>query len=157
MPDLCLTTKQSKTELNNFIFVFLVKESSNPQICNKEVSEYCDMYALVLSWHDFVLIKSCNIKTRNLCTYCSSNSVTCKYFHISDCGPLLNPDNGVVNTAGGTKYLDEVTYSCNSGYDLVGQANRVCQASSSSEAVGIWSGTEPSCTKKSMQDRELQC
>ncbi|XP_064386933.1 E-selectin-like isoform X2 [Halichondria panicea] len=45
-----------------------------------------------------------------------------------DCGPLINPQNGTVNTSLGTTYTREAIYSCNSGYCLNGPERRTCNA-----------------------------
>ena len=58
-----------------------------------------------------------------------------------DCGALTNPDNGRVDTPQGTTFNQVATYSCNSGYELVGNITRACQAD------GMWSGSEPICGK----------
>ena len=58
-----------------------------------------------------------------------------------DCGALTNPDNGRVDTPQGTTFNQVATYSCNSGYGLVGNMTRTCQAD------GMWSGSEPICGK----------
>ena len=55
-----------------------------------------------------------------------------------DCGVLENPTNGEVITGGTTLGLS-VTYTCNSGYELVGDATRTC------ESNGLWSNSEPTC------------
>ena len=55
-----------------------------------------------------------------------------------DCGGLADPANGEVVTSG-TAFSSRATYSCNDGYNLVGDATRTCQAS------GSWSGTDPLC------------
>ena len=58
------------------------------------------------------------------------------------CGGLSNPSNGQVsitdNTVGG-----RATYTCNSGYDLVGIEIRFCQND------GSWSGDAPVCEQQS--------
>ena len=55
------------------------------------------------------------------------------------CGNLSDPENGIVE-------IDEsfslATYSCNSGYQLVGNTTRVCLSS------GEWSDSEPVCQCK---------
>lgn len=57
---------------------------------------------------------------------------------IVDCGPLKNPDNGLVTftytTVGST-----ALYSCSLGYNLVGDSVRTCLAS------GEWSSVAPQC------------
>ena len=55
-----------------------------------------------------------------------------------DCGNLTDPGNGQVNHTAGTSG-QTVTYSCNTGYNLVGDSTRTCQA------TGKWSGSAPTC------------
>ena len=55
-----------------------------------------------------------------------------------DCGTLTNPANGQVTTTG-TTFGQNATYSCNTGYNLVGSSTRTCQATES------WSGSVPTC------------
>ena len=57
---------------------------------------------------------------------------------VVDCGNLTDPLNGQVNTSG-TTFRQTATYSCNTGYNLVGDSTRTCQA------TGEWSGSAPSC------------
>ena len=59
-----------------------------------------------------------------------------------DCGTLPNPVNGQVNHTAGTTLGQTATYSCNAGYDLVGNSTRVC------ETTGVWSGSAPTCPSK---------
>ena len=56
-----------------------------------------------------------------------------------DCGTLPNPSNGSVSHTAGTTFGQTATYSCNTGYTLVGNDTRTCQAD------GMWSGSEPTC------------
>ena len=56
-----------------------------------------------------------------------------------DCGPLTDPANGIVNHTAGTTSEQTATYSCNTGYNLVGERTRTCQAE------GNWSGNAPTC------------
>ena len=56
-----------------------------------------------------------------------------------DCGNLTDPDNGSVTHTVGTAFRQTATYSCNTGYELVGDSNRTCQA------TGNWSGSAPTC------------
>ena len=63
------------------------------------------------------------------------------YIHIStvvDCNALPDPTNGQVSITG-TTFGETATYSCNTGYNLVGDNTRTCQAD------GMWSGSEPTC------------
>ena len=57
---------------------------------------------------------------------------------VADCGALSNPVNGQVTTSG-TTFGQTATYSCNTGYNLVGESTRTCQA------TGNWSGSAPMC------------
>ena len=56
-----------------------------------------------------------------------------------DCGTLTNPVNGQVSHPGGTTFGQTATYSCNTGYNLVGDSTRTCQA------TRVWSGSAPIC------------
>ena len=56
-----------------------------------------------------------------------------------DCGSLTDPDNGQVDHTAGTSLGQTATYSCNTGYNLVGDSTRTCQAE------GEWSGSAPTC------------
>ncbi len=61
------------------------------------------------------------------------------YIHAgTSCGVLSNPTDGTVSvparTVGST-----ATYSCNTGFNLVGDKTRVCRAG------GVWSGKTPDC------------
>ena len=58
---------------------------------------------------------------------------------IVDCGSLTDPDNGSVDHTAGTTVGQTATYSCNTGYNLVGDSTRTCQA------TGNWSGSAPTC------------
>ena len=61
---------------------------------------------------------------------------------VVDCGPLMDPLNGRVDTLGSTQYLEIANYSCNVGYELIGDVLRQCQGD------GEWSGEEPTCQSK---------
>ena len=65
-----------------------------------------------------------------------------------NCGTLNNPANGQVSYAGRTTFGQTVTYSCDTGYNLVGDSNRTCQA------TGVWSGSEPICQGKLLLNLE---
>ena len=58
-----------------------------------------------------------------------------------DCGNLTNPANGHVNQTTGTTFGQTAIYSCNTGYNLVGESTHTCQA------TGEWSGSEPTCER----------
>ena len=56
-----------------------------------------------------------------------------------DCGNLTDPANGQVDLTSGTTFGQTATYSCNTGYNLVGDSTHTCQA------TGNWSGSAPTC------------
>ena len=56
-----------------------------------------------------------------------------------DCGSLTDPANGRVDHTVGTTFRQTATYSCTTGYNLVEDSTRTCQA------TGIWSGSAPTC------------
>ena len=60
-------------------------------------------------------------------------------FIVVDCGTLTNPANGQVTHTGRTVFTQTATYSCDTGYHLVGDNNRTCQA------TAVWSGRAPTC------------
>ena len=56
-----------------------------------------------------------------------------------NCGTLTNPTNGQVSYTAGTIIRQTATYSCNRGYNLVGNRTHTCQA------TGLWSESAPTC------------
>ena len=60
---------------------------------------------------------------------------------VVDCRDLTAPANGRVDHPDGTTFGETATYSCNTGYNLVGNSTRMC------EAAGVWSGSEPACER----------
>ena len=50
-----------------------------------------------------------------------------------ECEVLSNPANGQVNIIDST-----ATYTCDSGYELIGDDTRTCED-------GVWTGEEPTC------------
>lgn len=62
-------------------------------------------------------------------------------FSAVPCGPLPSVKNAVSFASGGS-YGSIVTFVCNSGLDLIGQQNLICQAD------GTWSSPAPSCEGK---------
>ena len=56
-----------------------------------------------------------------------------------DCGSLPDPANGRVDHTAGTTFGQTAVYSCNIGYNLVGNNTRTCQA------TRVWSGSAPTC------------
>ena len=63
----------------------------------------------------------------------------CFFLAAVNCGNLTDPANGSVNHTAGTTLGQTATYSCNTGYNLVGNSTRTCQA------TGNWSGRAPTC------------
>ena len=60
---------------------------------------------------------------------------------VVDCGTLTNQANGQVSHTAGTTLGQTATYSCNTGYNLMGDSTRTCQA------TGEWSGSVPTCER----------
>ena len=58
---------------------------------------------------------------------------------VVDCGSLTDPAYGQVDLTSGTTFGETATYTCNTGYNLVGDSTRTCQA------TGEWSGSAPAC------------
>ena len=56
-----------------------------------------------------------------------------------DCGTLSNPTNGQVSRTAGTTFGQTANYTCDPGYNLVGDRTRTCQA------TGVWSESAPTC------------
>ena len=61
------------------------------------------------------------------------------FYIVVNCGTLTNPANGQVAHTAGTTFGRTATYSCDSGYNLVGESVRTCLA------TGVWSGSAPTC------------
>ena len=68
----------------------------------------------------------------------TSNIATFFFPTAVNCGTLSNPANGWVGHTA-TTFGRTATYSCNTGYNLVGGITRTCQA------TGVWSGSAPTC------------
>ena len=62
----------------------------------------------------------------------------CLYFIVVDCGPLTI-NNGAVDTSSGTTFMMIATYTCNTGYNFIGDMTRRCQANT------MWSLSAPTC------------
>ena len=56
-----------------------------------------------------------------------------------DCGNLTDPANGQASHTAGTTFGQTATYSCNTGYNLVGDSSSTCQD------TGNWSGSASTC------------
>ena len=77
----------------------------------------------------------------NRCILEPTNLYIYTFFHstVVDCRTLHTTTNGQVSHLNGTTFRQTATYSCNIGYNLVGDSTRRCQAD------GMWSGSEPTC------------
>ena len=67
---------------------------------------------------------------------------------VVDCGSLAAPANGSFTLTSGTTFGQTATYNCNTGYSLVGDSSRMCQA------TGNWSGSEPTCQSMYVTNRQ---
>ena len=56
-----------------------------------------------------------------------------------NCSTLTGPANGQVSYTAGTTFRQTATYSCDTGYNLVGDSTRICHD------TGVWSGSPPTC------------
>ena len=63
--------------------------------------------------------------------------------HTGYCDVPVAPANGGINSTGNVED-DTVTYFCNEGYKLSGDASRTCQPN------GQWSGIQPECNRTSI-------
>ncbi len=70
--------------------------------------------------------------------YCQLYYDLCLVCAVIECEQLEGIANGRVELTG-TTVGSRATYSCDSGYLLVGDVSRTCQSS------GTWSGNEPFC------------
>ena len=69
---------------------------------------------------------------------------------VVDCGNLTDPANGRV-TLTETTFGQTATYSCNTGYNLVGNSTRTCQA------TGEWSRSAPTCQGLLLNGSDFTC
>ena len=56
---------------------------------------------------------------------------------VVDCGPLGIPVNGQVDMSSGTTFMSTATYTCNTGYNLIGPISRTCGSD------GVWFPAAP--------------
>ena len=70
-----------------------------------------------------------------------------KFFPAAICSELSNPAFGTATLSGRT-ISSTATYTCNSGYNLVGTTTRTCEELNS--ATADWSGTAPICERMYM-------
>ena len=79
----------------------------------------------------------------------SIKSHSCSLSTVVDCGTLTNPASGQVSHTGRATFRQTATYSCDTGYNLVGDSNRTCQA------TGVWSASEPICQGRLLKELEF--
>ncbi|XP_078574829.1 uncharacterized protein LOC144861025 isoform X2 [Branchiostoma floridae x Branchiostoma japonicum] len=72
-----------------------------------------------------------------MCTHMLQLAVSLVDISGVQCPVLTAPENGAVN--GGNSYQDVVQFTCNHGYQLIGDSSRTCQAD------GTWTGADPTC------------
>ena len=69
-----------------------------------------------------------------------------------ECPPLLAITNGTISYSPDvTPDYDlgtNATYTCEAGFYLEGNEVRVCMDDDGMDAIGVWSGQEPSCVRK---------
>ena len=70
---------------------------------------------------------------------------------VVDCGNLTDPANARVTLNGTTTFGQTATYSCNTGYNLVGDSTRTCQA------TGEWSRSSPTCQGLLLNGSDFTC
>ena len=83
---------------------------------------------------------------------CVLRKQTNKFYTVIECPPLPTITNGTISYS-----LDvtpdhdlgtEATYTCEVGFYLEGNEARVCMDDDGMDAIGVWSGQEPSCVRK---------
>ena len=89
--------------------------------------------------HQLVNVRTnhCTMKT----TAQHTHSFIVYVYAVVDCGMLPSISNGEVSQLS-TTVGSVATYSCNNGFDLVGQSSRSCLASKR------WSGSPPTCQRE---------
>ena len=74
-----------------------------------------------------------------------NENVTNVLSFLVSCPSLSDPDNGMISCSlggdGVPSYEDTCTYTCNTGYELIGSPTRTCQSD------GSWSSSAPMCTR----------
>ena len=83
--------------------------------------------ALVIALHSYLLTN---------CTWLFNTA--------AQCPTLTSPMNGslLISGTGAGIYQETATYSCETGFNLVGMSERVCQSD------GTWSRSDPTCQSK---------
>ncbi|XP_052808049.1 adhesion G protein-coupled receptor L3-like, partial [Mya arenaria] len=72
----------------------------------------------------------------------TENTPNCQ---VKDCKALSSPENGRVNIPSGTTYHQNATYTCNNGYELIGDRVRQCIKSRRCRPDGSWERPQYNC------------
>ena len=83
---------------------------------------------------DLLVLVSKTFSCRSPITYLIS--LTMK---VVNCGHLINPDHGQVDTSSGTTFGSTAIYTCDTGYSLSGSQTSTCGAD------GMWIPSKPLC------------
>ena len=102
--------------------------------CYRSLSTMCMHTQTMLCSRMYV---SCKIITSHWIHWASNIRIF--LLTVVDCGTLTDPANGQVSHTAGTTFGETATYSCDPGYNLVGDSNHTCRA------TGVWSGCAPTC------------
>jgi len=85
------------------------------------------------------------VKIPNFCILLT-NKQNAYFLLISvSCPSLIDPSNGMINCTlgddGVPSYEDTCSFTCNTGYELIGNDTRTCQSD------GSWSGSDTNCIR----------
>ena len=81
----------------------------------------------------------------------SACHVVSHFLAVMDCGFLTDPANGRVSHTAGTTFGQTATYTCDTGFNLVGDNTRMCQV------AGVWSGNAPTCQGELLISYNTRC
>ena len=77
--------------------------------------------------------------------YTYIRDVLLAYTYLVNCPSLADPNNGMINCSlgddGVSSYEDACSFTCNTGYELIGQDIRFCLSN------GTWNGNETFCSR----------
>lgn len=114
-----------------------------------QVSNDLPFLEITISSHDpFTIIYSELLfcvkidRSNTLTSKTKTNDVEFVHFYKTDCGNIQMPANGSVSLVGGTTFGQFAKYQCETGFNLIGNETRKC------EAFGNWTGEPPSCEIK---------
>ena len=129
-----LISKATGQELERFILVIVAMSLLvSPQEPARTMGSGLEMLLLV------------KVRQYDTLALWSDTVITKKLILITvQCSTLPDPSNGRVSQQGNNPG-DRASYTCNSGYELVGQSTRTCQNN------GQWSGDAPTCQSKAIR------